>query len=133
MRSRIRIRTEVKIWIRIRIKVMRIRNPALNNQFLKLSYMIIMLGTPVLTFRTVGPVNTVPVIRNLIRRMMTVYLFFKVKNVLAAVCEGCKEADPVLQILLNKKEEALFTYSDATKVLFRFEIHSRRPLRSQFR
>ncbi len=48
--------------------------------------------------------------------MRTVYLLLKVKYVLAAVCEGCQEADPVLQILLNKKEEALFTYSNATEV-----------------
>ena len=38
--------------------------------------------------------------------MMTVYLLLKVKYVLAAVCEGCEEADPVLQVLLNKKEES---------------------------
>jgi hypothetical protein len=48
-------------------------------------------------------------VNNFMRRMRTLYLFLKVKNVLAAVCEGCQEADPVLQILLNKKEEALFT------------------------
>jgi hypothetical protein len=50
------------------------------------------------------------------KRMTTDYLLLKVKNVLAAVCECCQEADPVLQILLNKIEEALFTYADATKV-----------------
>jgi hypothetical protein len=49
----------------------------------------------------VAPVNS-----NLLRRMRTVYLLLKVKYVLAAVCERCQEADPVLQILLNKKEES---------------------------
>jgi hypothetical protein len=39
------------------------------------------------------------------RKMMTAYLLLKVKYVLAAVCECCKEADSVLQILLNKKRK----------------------------
>jgi hypothetical protein len=30
------------------------------------------------------------------RRISTVYLLLKVKYVLATVCEGCEEADPVL-------------------------------------
>jgi hypothetical protein len=62
----------------------------------------------------VAPIN------NLLRRMTTVYLLLKVKYVLAAVCEGCQEADPVLQILLNKKRKLYSLTGTQMQGLFRF-------------
>ncbi len=52
--------------------------------------------------------------------MTTVYLLLKVKYVLAAVCEGCQEADPVLQILLNKKRKLYSLTGTQMQGLFRF-------------